>query len=171
MQFVKAWCEGIIVAIVISIIIEMILPEGNNKKYVKVVIGIYIIFTILSPIVNNLNKEIDFSEFFKIEEVSTIQVDENGIKDVYIEGIKLKLKEEVEGCGFEILNLEINFDKDYENIEKIILKVRENGNNTNIKKVEINQNINCEIDEKKINELKDWISINYEIAVSKIFIE
>ena len=44
---IKSWCEGIIVAIIISIIIEMLVPDGNNKKYVKVVIGIYIIFVTL----------------------------------------------------------------------------------------------------------------------------
>ena len=32
---IRAWCEGIIIAIIISIIIEMILPDGKNKKYVK----------------------------------------------------------------------------------------------------------------------------------------
>ena len=34
---VKTWVENIIIVVIISIIIEMILPEGNNKKYVKVV--------------------------------------------------------------------------------------------------------------------------------------
>lgn len=35
--FLKKWCEGIIVAVVVSIIIESIMPEGNNKKYLKVI--------------------------------------------------------------------------------------------------------------------------------------
>lgn len=34
---IKTWIENIIIVVIISIIIEMILPEGNNKKYVKVV--------------------------------------------------------------------------------------------------------------------------------------
>ena len=34
-NFMKTWCEGIIVAVMISIIIELLIPEGNNKKYVK----------------------------------------------------------------------------------------------------------------------------------------
>ena len=41
-EFFRSWCEGIIVAVIIAMLIEAILPEGNNKKYVKVVIGIYI---------------------------------------------------------------------------------------------------------------------------------
>ena len=30
--FLKSWCEGIIVAVILSIFIESILPEGNHKK-------------------------------------------------------------------------------------------------------------------------------------------
>ena len=60
-EFCREWCEGIIIAVIISIIIEAILPDGNNKKYVKVVVGIYIIFTILNPILGKL--DIDNIEF------------------------------------------------------------------------------------------------------------
>ena len=34
------WAQGIIVAVVISTLIELILPNGSSKKYVKVIIGI-----------------------------------------------------------------------------------------------------------------------------------
>ena len=44
MEWISDWVQGIIVAVIIVTIIEMILPNGNSKKYIKVVIGIYIIF-------------------------------------------------------------------------------------------------------------------------------
>lgn len=37
MESIKNWTENIIIVVIISIIIEMILPDGNSKKYVKVV--------------------------------------------------------------------------------------------------------------------------------------
>ena len=37
MEAIKSWSENIIIVVIISIIIEMILPDGNSKKYVKVV--------------------------------------------------------------------------------------------------------------------------------------
>ena len=59
-DFLSNWAQGIIVAVIIATIIEMILPNGSSKKYVKVVVGIYILFTIISPIItkfssNNFN--------------------------------------------------------------------------------------------------------------------
>ena len=37
-NWISNWAQGIIVAVIIGTIIEMVLPEGNCKKYVKVLI-------------------------------------------------------------------------------------------------------------------------------------
>ena len=34
-EWISNWAESIIVAVIIATIIEMILPEGNSKKYIK----------------------------------------------------------------------------------------------------------------------------------------
>ena len=49
-NIIRQWCEGIVVAIVLSVIIELLVPEGNNKKYVKVVIGVYIVFVVINEL-------------------------------------------------------------------------------------------------------------------------
>ena len=54
-NFFSSWGQGIIVAVIIGTIIEMILPEGSSKKYIKVVIGIYILFTIISPFIQKFS--------------------------------------------------------------------------------------------------------------------
>ena len=46
-NWITNWAEGIIVAVIIGTIIEMILPNGKSKKYIKVVIGIYILNMII----------------------------------------------------------------------------------------------------------------------------
>ena len=48
----KEWCENILVIVMITTIIEMLLPAGKMQKYVRVVIGVYLIFSILQPILN-----------------------------------------------------------------------------------------------------------------------
>ena len=32
-KFINSWAQGIILAVIIATIIEIILPEGKNKKY------------------------------------------------------------------------------------------------------------------------------------------
>ena len=55
-EFISTWVKGLGVAIVIVSIIEMILPNNKTKKYIKMVLGIYIIFNIISPLVKNKDK-------------------------------------------------------------------------------------------------------------------
>ena len=56
-SFISSWTQGIIVSVIIASIIEMILPDGNSKKYVKVVIGVFILFSIVSPVINKFTKK------------------------------------------------------------------------------------------------------------------
>ena len=48
---ISSWAEQVIIAVIIGTIIEMILPKGNTEKYIKTVIGIYILYTIISPVI------------------------------------------------------------------------------------------------------------------------
>ena len=51
-NFLSNWIEQIAIAVIIVSIFELILPKGNLKKYIKLVLGIYIIFCMIYPFVN-----------------------------------------------------------------------------------------------------------------------
>ena len=53
---ISSWAEQIIITVIIATILEMILPKGNSKKYIKTVIGIYILYTIISPIITYISR-------------------------------------------------------------------------------------------------------------------
>ena len=115
----------------------MILPEGNSKKYIKVVIGIYVLFTIVSPIITKISgKEIQVSDIIDldeyIEEAKTASKaqnqmeiqNEDNILDIYINGIKEDMKAKIEAKGYVVNNITINVANDgsYE-IQNAILDV------------------------------------------------
>ena len=52
-SFISSWIEQIIIAIIIVSILEMLLPSGNIKKYVKIILSVFVIFNIISPFVNS----------------------------------------------------------------------------------------------------------------------
>ena len=43
-NFLSNWIEQITLSVIIVSIFELILPKGNLKKYIKVVLGVYIIY-------------------------------------------------------------------------------------------------------------------------------
>lgn len=172
-EFFRNWCEGIVVAVIIAMLIEAILPEGNNKKYVKVVIGIYVIFTILNPFLGKLNTNLDFSDVFNLPTVETSAVNTDNIQKLYANGIEQTLKTTIEEeFEYVVKEIEIRYDENYETIENIRLELEEKGI-SQIETVEIGNQIQKEAEENKNNnykEVKNYISENYDLDKNKILI-
>ena len=165
---IKNWCEGIIIAIIISIIVELLLPNGNNKKYVKVVSGIYIMFVILNPILEMIKYDINFENMFNFGETQQVtQTMSQDIKDIYVVGIKESIKQDIEKLGYNVETLEILLDSNYENIEKIELKVELKEYKVKaVEKVEIGKD---ETDsDNSYSEIIELLKENYLVDETKI---
>lgn len=136
-KFINSWAQGIILAVIIATIIEIILPEGNNKKYVKTIIGIYILFAIIYPILSNLSsKNININsiinstnkEIAKYEANSNLALETNS----YIENTyKTKIEEDINKIltdkGYNVISLNTNIETEseerYGQINSLTIKI------------------------------------------------
>lgn len=170
----RQWCEGIIIAIIISVIIEMLIPDNKNKKYVKVMIGIYIMFASLNPILEMLNYDINFDDILKIDSSNTIQTSSNiyndKIKRVYVLGIEEKIKEDIENLGYEVENVKVFVDSNYEMISKLEIKINGKLNLTsnimNVEKVIIGN----KKEEYKYEDIVSFLKEEYLLETGQVFI-
>ena len=183
-NWITNWAEAIIIAVVIATIIEMILPEGNCKKYIKVVIGVYILFTIISPVITKFTGKtvsvsdlIDLSKY--VDEVKEkeksqnllAQNNETNIKDMYTSNLKTDIKSKLKGKGYNTqnINLDISNDENY-TLNKIYLSVskideNEETDNTQTNEVskietvnEVNVSISNEVTSTETKKEKDSLS-------------
>ena len=196
-KFINSWAQGIILAVIIATIIEIILPEGKNKKYVKTVIGVYILFTIIYPLINKFTKtNINTLIENTTKQMSTYQ-ENNSLKidtDKYIESTyKKKIEEDIRKRANEknlnITSLNVYIETEDENrygmLNSLVMKAEKNetskkNNNVNqIKEINISKNVqNYEIienkdktvTEKEINEFKEYINATYYLEKEKIHI-
>lgn len=119
----NSWAQGIIIAIVIGAIIQMLLPENKNKKYIKVVIGIYILFSILSPVVGkslNINKY-NLDEYMaesEIESQNENYIYNDSVKNTFKNKVIANIKSQLKSKGYTANNIDIDID-DNCNILKI----------------------------------------------------
>lgn len=183
-NWITNWAEAIIIAVVIATIIEMILPEGNCKKYIKVVIGVYILFTIISPVITKFTGKtvsvsdlIDLSKYVdevkeKVKSQNLLaQNNETNIKDMYISNLKTDIKSKLKGKGYNTqnINLDISNDENY-TLNKIYLSVskideNEETDNTQTNEVskietvnEVNVSISNEVTSTETKKEKDSLS-------------
>lgn len=189
----NSWAQGIILAVIIVTILEMIVPEGRNKKYIKIVMGVYITFTIISPIITKVtgnNFELDVSKYEDLFNSNSVQgvneitsLNNQSIENLYLNTIKTDIKTELDKEGYESKKINITADINVENEEakiyKIDIEVAKKPNEEEIKKVnkvEIGKSTeesNVEevtLSSGEVNKLKEVLVEKYEIEKEKIHI-
>ncbi len=157
-NFLSSWAEQVILAVIIATILELILPNSKNKKYVQMVIGVYVLFNIISPIIKNKEKlvfsEIDLDKYIttstKVEQSSM----DARLEKIYLDELENNIKSKFKNAGIEIIkctiDAELDTTKKNAGIHSIDVKVK---------------NVD---DEQKVLKLKQEIIEEYEISEDKI---
>ena len=164
-SFISSWAQQIIFAVIIGTILQMLLPEGKNKKYIKIVIGVYVLFAVISPVIGK-DLDIDLNEFNLSLDNTTTSLDETNnknINDIFVTNLVQDIKSKLNNKGYSCENVELQTNENYE-VEKITItgiyevKEDEEKEEKNENKVEINSiNINeVQIGEKE-NSIKDQV--------------
>lgn len=165
-SFISSWAQQIIFAVIIGTILQMLLPEGKNKKYIKIVIGVYVLFAVISPVVGK-NIDLNLDEFNLSLDNTTTSLDETNkenINDIFVTNLVQDIKSKLSNKGYECENVELKTNDNYE-VEKInitgIYEVDEdeekdeekNNNNVKINSININE---VQIGEKE-NSIKEQV--------------
>lgn len=143
-SFISSWAQQIIFAVIIGTILQMLLPEGKNKKYIKIVIGVYVLFAVISPVIGK-NIDLNLDEFnlsVNSAESSLDETSQNQINDLYTTNLKqdiiLKLKNKGYGCE----NVDLKTNENYEVLEISVIGIYEleDDNDKDSEKSNSNQN-------------------------------
>lgn len=187
--FFSSWAQGIIVAVIVATIVELLLPNGSSKKYVKVVVGIYILFSIIAPVVNKFaNQDINTNEIFNLDKYEEKMENSNNsilqkiesnnsrtVKDIYVSNLEADIKAKLKDKGYEVTSIYIKA-KDDENytIEKISMTIKKNEkkesrNEITIGTITINKSkdntvTNEEISRQNKQEIKEYLAKTYDIS-------
>lgn len=193
LSFISSWAQQIIFAVIIGVIIQMLLPEGKNKKYIKIVIGVYVLFAVISPVVG---KDIDLNleQFNFIIEENNIANEANikeSIDDIYINNLKQDVIAKLQNKGYGCENVELDTNENYE-VENLKIygiyeseeDYKENSNNIEkvnniyINEIQIGEKENKIQDQKVMGipqseeyKLKEYLSETYDVKEKNISIE
>ena len=155
--YFSEWAKNLSLAVVIVSLFEMLLPNNKIKKYIKVVMGLYILFNIISPFVK---KDFSFElenviENNKSKTVSTEAINQTSmdtrLKQICKEELEKDIIKKVEEQGYVVENckVDVKIEEDT-NIDKITLRVKKS--NEEIQKEE-NQKQN-DIQQKLVKEVQ-----------------
>ena len=168
-KFFSSWSKNLGMAIIIVSILEIILPNNKTKKYIRIVMGIFIIFNIISPLVENKNLlDVDKLniESFSATETTSSEVDQTSmdkrIQELYIEQLEKDITKKVKEKGYEVITCKVNAqiadNEDDTKITKIKLK---------IKKGQPKEEIKEDVESKVVTEIQKIKTVNTTIDKNK----
>ena len=135
-EFMSSWVKGLGLAIVIVSILEMLLPNNKTKKYVKMIMGLYVLFTMISPFVSNAKsfniEEFDLEAYETKATSSSVSVNQSSmderIEDLYQQELQKDMTKKLKEKGYLVTNCKVKAqisEKEEETkITKIKLKVQ-----------------------------------------------
>lgn len=136
-NFLSSWVKNLSLALIIVSILEMILPNNKTKKYVKMIMGLYILFSIISPFIEN-SDEFDLNNvnlnFYSEETKETTSISENTdqtsmdnrLNEIYKEELQKDITKKIEDKGYKIESCKVtaHISQEDSGIEKIVLKIK-----------------------------------------------
>ena len=133
---ISAWAKSITLSVVIVSIFEMLLPNKKMKQYIKVVMGLYILFNILSPLIDE-NFSLDIGKIFentKNQTVNAEQVDQTSmnqkLQQIGEEELEKDITKKIEDLGFIVTKCDVKLNVDEETtIKNIALGIEKKVDN------------------------------------------
>ncbi|RXZ78270.1 stage III sporulation protein AF [Paenibacillaceae bacterium] len=94
MVWLSEWLKQIIAVILLASIIELLLPSTAYQRYVRLVVGLFILLVLLSPVLRLLQGEFDAKledtfKNWKVEEAGSPQVQAQ-LQQIQEDGLRLK---------------------------------------------------------------------------------
>lgn len=145
MSSFSVWVLSIAGICVLSVLVELILPEGQTRKYIKAIFSFFVILVIVAPLPKLVGSGIDFDDILAGDEVG-IQEDfiyqlnrdkldsisssiEGDLKEQGIDGVKILLSAnifssnlQIEAVFVDLFELVISDENQHINTHEIIIK-------------------------------------------------
>ena len=170
-NFMSTWVKNLSLALIIISILEMLLPNNKTKKYVKMIMGLYILFSIISPFIDNKDK-FNLNEFNSYIDTSedVMQTDskvdqssmDRRLNEIYETELEKDIKRKIEDKGYEVetCTVEAHISQEDSGIEKIVLKISGKISEENEEQNTLEDKIITEI--QKIQKVEVNVSDNKE---------
>ena len=153
MSAVSAWILGIVGVVVLSIIVDLVMPNGSTSKFIKNIFAFVIVIVILSPIVSFLSKkDIKLEDIFENNNITIQEEFLSSVNQKILNKLQEELENDIEEFGISgvQVGLKANIFEEELNIEQVSIDLKKCVIDENISHIDIKTSI-LKIVLRKIN--------------------
>ncbi|MDD4815807.1 MAG: hypothetical protein PHQ62_01535 [Clostridia bacterium] len=160
MSGVSAWVLSIVGIIVLSIVVDLILPKSSTADFIKNIFAYVIIIVIISPIFSFLsNKSFNFEDLFSKNEIILQEDFLSTVNKQLVNSLKSKIEVDTQNNG--LLGVEVGLTADIFEKKLKITKV-----SVDLKKMVIQDNFeHINIKTSIIQSIQKYVEIEKEFIV------
>ncbi len=154
MNSISSWVMAVAGICVLGVLVELVLPNGQTKKYIKGIFAFIVVLVIISPLPSILNKEFSIDDIFEedaiiIQEDFIYQVNKNRLET--LENMVVTDLEEQGIKGVSII-INANIFTNQMKIDTVFVDLSHVVINENMEHIDINELV--------ANSILKYISIN-----------
>lgn len=181
-EWLSEWLMEIIIIVLLAVFVDLLLPSSNMQKYAKMILGLLIILTIISPILGIFGDEYAIADMIE-QQYQSISKDsqklelkmnpEKQYEEQMLEQVEETMKQQLNGHVENNLNISITdielkatLSQESWTIEQLNIFVRkgstEENNKEGVEPIESVQEVNIDLDSQKSAEEKEENKIDTE---------
>ena len=134
-EIFRNWIVALLCLSILIVIIQLVIPKTNLRKYIYTLIGIITVITIISPVVDLLKKQdikesiADVLSSFNTND-ATVSVNSSDLEEKktglvkvqFIDSIKQDIKDKLESKNITVKSINVSVDDNYD-ITKLEIKI------------------------------------------------
>ena len=141
MNGISSWIMAVVGISVLGVLVDLVMPDGQTKKYIKGVFAFIVVLVIISPLPSLLNKEFSINDIFEenaivIQEDFVYQVNRDRLKTLE-NMIEADLKEQ--GISNVSIKISANIFTNKMKIEAVFVDLSQVVINQNLEHIDINE--------------------------------
>lgn len=114
----KAWLISVVAIVVLTVLLEVLLLDGNTKKYIHGVVRIVLIITMIFPILGLFAKNITYDDVFLPQTAAENITDQSFLKKIQISrynSTELNIQKELQKQGImgAVVSIDIYYADNY----------------------------------------------------------
>lgn len=180
-NFLSSWVKNLCLALIVVSILEMLLPNNKTKKYIKMVMGLYVLFSIIAPFIENKDElKVDVENLYGQYKVQTSEVTDktdqtsmdNRLNELYKQKLEKDIIQKVNDGGYSVeeCHVDAHVVNNDTGIELITLKLKEKlAEDENINSTDNNSiNSSDTIENTLVSEIQKIQKVEIGVSDNKI---
>ena len=102
--------------VLLGVLIDVILPSGSTSKYISGIFAIFVMFVIISPVLNWIKNDYKISDYFTSTDIQLNQNLLYSINNSKIDALQTEIEQYLSDNGYEGVDIDIQFKIEADNV-------------------------------------------------------